>query len=866
MFDAQRPAGASAGEAAPARWLPGGRLAPAAPAIAAAALVVFPLVSSNAYWIRELSLIVVLALVVSGLNLTFGHAGELQFGQVFAFGLGCYVTMILAIHVWNDVAALLLIGGMVAAAAGALAALAATRIGGWPLAITSLLLIITIPDLASIFPQATGGLNGLIDIPSPHLVGQAVDSTALCEIAVIVAIAWFAIYRNLVTSRYGVVLRTLRQSPVLAASLGFSPMRIRLVAHALGAFPAGVAGCLFGFISLVVTPSAFGLSLAIGVVAASIVGGADSVYGAIAGAAVLQLGPEGSLTLDRYAPIAYGAVLIVAAIAFHGGLSGLGQTAAARLGRRWRGPPRVLLGDAGASVGGAFTEALDGAALSAVSLSKSYGTARALDDVSLSARPGEVTGLIGSNGSGKTTLLNLICGFGRTAGPGAVRLGGTDITRLSAQAIARRGVARTFQTPSIPRGVSALDVVASGRFARDPRGLVSCVLRLPGYRRSRHADRREALALLDLMGLAEVADHEAATLSLGARRLVELARALCAQPRLLLLDEPAAGLSAEQTRRLGEIIRAIAGAGATVVVIDHDFAFVAGVADIAYVLHAGTLIAGGPAAAVAAEPVVIESFLGRPSAPAERSHTTQARPHRTDAIELSRVVSGYGNRAVLRQVSLRPRRGEIELVLGPSGAGKTTLLATIAGLVPLRAGTIALDGRDVGRLPAHRRAAAGIAYVPEGKRIFRERTIVENVVLGTFPLSLSRRERAALCDEVLSGFPVLQARSAQPAGVLSGGQQQMLAIAQALAARPQILLLDEPSSGLAPSVASEVFQNIRRLSDGGMTVLIVDRLAREALAIADHVTVLDAGGVVAACAPEAYGDPEALLTARLGEG
>jgi branched-chain amino acid transport system permease protein len=890
----------------------GGPIALTIPLILAVLLVLFPFIDNDAYWIRELSLIAVLALVVSGVNLSFGYAGEIQFGQVFMFALGTYVTMILAGRVLDEVILLLLIGGFAAAVIGAVIAFPAVRIGGWSLALTSFFLVITIPDLVAIFQKYTGGLNGLVNIPSPNIAGHALGNNGLYEVTIITTIIWFAIYRNLVTSRYGVIFRVLRQSPVLANSLGFSTRSLKLAAYTMGAFPAGVAGCLFGFISLVVTPDSFDLSLAIGIVAGSLLGGIESVYGVFIAAGVLQLGPESSLSFAQYAPVAYGVFLIIAAILFRQGLGGLGKRLAFRLSRRLVGDaeaaPAVAAGSLSKHVsehadaevaelakerhGFALPE-LDGPTLTVQGVAKSFGGNKAVNDVSVTAKPGCVTALIGANGSGKTTILNLICGYAK-CDSGTISLGETVLTGKRPHEVARVGVGRTFQTPSVPRGVSVLDVVASGRFVLDNCGMFASILRLPRYWRSRRADREEALVLLELVGLAHIADQEASSLSLGTRRLVEVARALCARPGLLLLNEPTSRLSDEEVDRLGHVVTAAARAGATVVLIEHNFGFVSAISDYAYVLEFGKLIASGTPAEVAKDPLVIESFLGQAGAKdtaetkpagegaaADWSATGESAFAQADLASLVRVatngaasgpmlevtdaMSGYGDLQVLRGVSLTLDPGRLEVVLGRNGVGKTTLLSTITGQVRLWDGSVKLGGDELGRMPAYRRAAAGIALVQEGKRIFRERTIMENVVLGTYTQSLSRRERQQLCESVLANFPMLMQRAGETAGGLSGGQQQMLAIAQALAARPRLLLLDEPSAGLAPAIVREVFERIKHLAEQGMTIVLVEQLADQALVIADHVTVIDNGRVVATGAPEKFHDQQGLQEAYFGD-
>jgi branched-chain amino acid transport system permease protein len=879
-----------------AGFLEGQRAPLALPILLALALILFPYWSGNGYWMLELPLILCFALVVSGVNLSFGFAGELQLGQVFMFAIGAYVPMILATRgVTTDVVVLMLVGGVVAVLVGLLVAMPALRIGGWSLAMASFFLVITIPDLTSIFLKYTGGLNGLSGIPSPTLLGHTLGQTGLFEVTAVTTVLWFICYRNLVTSRYGVVFRVLRESPVLTKSLGFSAFRLKASVYALGALPAGIAGCLYGYLTLVLEPTTFGLNLGIGTVAASLFGGAESVYGVFFGAALLQLGPQKSAAFASYSPVIYGAFLIVAAVLLRGGISRVGKLGLRRVAR-WIDPQAgeggvvaderssAAVGHGhlhdwlsarraqGTAEGVVALSKVKGKRLEIANVTKSFGGVVALRDVSLGAEPGEVTALIGSNGSGKTTLLNVICGYA-VPQAGSVKLDGEEISRLKPHRISRLGIGRTFQTPTIPRGVSVRDVVASGRYAGDHIGFLASILRLPRYWRAQRADRREAMALLDLVGLTGVASQEAASLPLGSRRLVEVVRALCSEPGVVLLDEPASGLSDEETERLADLIARLAAAGVTVVVIEHNFRFIRSISHAVHVLHFGELIASGTAGEVAQDRQVIESYLGE--APGSSSiaaapgggrgrHPASAGSTDGPLLVVDSLESGYGDLRVLRGVSLSVKPGSIEVVLGRNGVGKTTLLSSLAGLLRSWKGSIVLGGRPVARLAPYRRSAAGIVLVQEGKRIFRQRTVWQNVMLGTYTLKLSHQEREALCREVLSAFPMLNGRWSERTGGLSGGQQQMLAIAQALAARPKILLLDEPSAGLAPAIVNDLFVRLRSLADDGLTIVLAEQLADKAIAIADHVTVLDSGRVIAQGGPQEFADAEKLQGAYFG--
>ncbi len=227
-------------------------------------------------------------------------------------------------------------------------------------------------------------------------------------------------------------------------------------------------------------------------------------------------------------------------------------------------------------------------------------------------------------------------------------------------------------------------------------------------------------------------------------------------------------------------------------------------------------------------------------------------------LKVEGVRAGYGDIAVLRDISLTLQAGKLELVLGRNGVGKTTLLSTIAGLLPCWSGKLIFNGTDISDRPPYRRSRQGVVLVQEGKRIFHRQSVAQNILLGAIGKRLSRAERADLVSEMLELFPALKGRERERAGALSGGQQQMVAIAQALAARPALLMLDEPSAGLAPVIVTGLFSRLAGLRDNGLTILLVEQLADKALAIADHVSVLNGGVIVAAGRADEFQDREVL--------
>jgi branched-chain amino acid transport system ATP-binding protein len=234
-------------------------------------------------------------------------------------------------------------------------------------------------------------------------------------------------------------------------------------------------------------------------------------------------------------------------------------------------------------------------------------------------------------------------------------------------------------------------------------------------------------------------------------------------------------------------------------------------------------------------------------------------------LKVRSLATGYGDLRVVWDVSLDVRPGEITALMGRNGAGKTTTIRAIAGLNPVHHGTIELDGRDLTGVRAHKRVGRGISYVQEGKRLFRGQTVEENLLLGGYALRTSRTRLRPQVQAVYELFPVLGQKRSEPAGSLSGGQQQMVAIGQALMARPTVLMLDEPSGGLAPSVVQEVMSRVAALKETGMGVLLVEQAVEAALGVADNAVVLDIGRVVHAAEVNGLDDVDKIKAAYLGQ-
>jgi branched-chain amino acid transport system ATP-binding protein len=474
---------------------------------------------------------------------------------------------------------------------------------------------------------------------------------------------------------------------------------------------------------------------------------------------------------------------------------------------------------------------------------------KAVDGVSLEVPEGSIFGLIGPNGAGKTTLVNVISGYVRPQA-GTVTLGGVQIQGRAPHRIAGLGVARTFQTIRLYRELTAIENVLVGMHLRRRDDTLQQLALLPVFRRGQHERVTEARELLAKVGLdpAVFADRKARTLAYGDQRRLEVARALALRPRLLVLDEPAAGMNPTEKDRIRELIERVNSEGLTVLLIDHDMKLVLGVSSHLAVLNFGRKIAEGAPEAVAADPEVVEAYLGRrqETIPADSASRSSARSEPAGEagtlLEVRDLSIAYGAIEAVREVSLEVRRGEVVALIGANGAGKSTILNTLSGVIRPRSGTAVFDGLDLTSAAPHRIVAHGLVQVPEGREVLAGLTVLENLELGTWgnrDHAAARRRLRTLMDR----FPILRERSHLPAGQLSGGEQQILAIARGLVASPRLLLLDEPSLGLAPQMVDEVFRIIREIAEDGVTILLVEQNAARALEVSDRAYVLETGRV-----------------------
>ena len=490
-----------------------------------------------------------------------------------------------------------------------------------------------------------------------------------------------------------------------------------------------------------------------------------------------------------------------------------------------------------------------------------FGGVRAVDGVSLEVEQGSIQGLIGPNGAGKTTLVNVVTGYVPFQ-TGHAWLQSDEVTGLSAHRIAALGVSRTFQNIRLFKDLTALENVVVGMHTRRRDDTLAQLATLPMFRRDQRSRLDEARHLMDTVGLAakDIGGRPAGTLPYGDQRRLEIARALALRPRLLILDEPAAGMNPSEKQGIRDLIERLNKDGLTILLIDHDMRLVMGVCQRVAVLDFGRKIAEGTPDEVSTDAGVIKAYLGTrgdkevasaPGAAAvdeaeeafESTSIGAATEPKEAILEVQDLTVSYGAVTAVRGASLRVAAGEVVALIGANGAGKSTILNTLSGLIRPDSGTAIFDGLDLTLANSSAIVRHGLVQVPEGREILARQTVLENLELATWGSRRNAETARREIEAVIKRFPILSERRALLAGALSGGEQQMLAIARGLLAKPRLLLLDEPSLGLAPQMVDEVFSVIEEIHKEGTTILLVEQNALRALEIADRAYVLETGQI-----------------------
>jgi ABC-type branched-subunit amino acid transport system ATPase component/ABC-type branched-subunit amino acid transport system permease subunit len=784
-----------------------------------------------------LAMVALTTIVGVGLNILVGLTGQISLGHVGFYAIGAYTVAILTLKGISFWIALPL-AGVIAGAIGLLLSLPALRVSGPYLAMVTIAFAFIVQHLSIEWRELTGGSNGLMGLPPPSIAGSVFTEREIALLAIAVAGASMFLFYRLAGSAWGKAMVAVRDAETAARAIGLNPVSVKAAAFMLSAMFAGFAGGIFASLLAFVAPDSFPFSQSILFLLACVVGGAGWVLGPAVGAAVTVVLPELLSGLAEYRLLFFGILLLVVLWLAPEGILGTIARLFRRIDPRTARPIEfdiaAFLGPAGS-----------GDSLEVRDIGITFGGIKAASGVSFSAQPRKVTSVIGPNGAGKTTVLNMIGGFYRPDA-GSIRLSGAELAGAPAWKVARAGIGRTYQTTKLFETMSVLDNVLIAM----RRGRLGSMLSAAAD----EMDVRSAEGLLAFVGYRGALARSAGDLPHVDRRLVEIARALAMRPRVLLLDEPAAGLMSSDKETLSGLLRRIADAGIAVILVEHDMRLVMGISDHIVVLDAGRPIAAGTPNEIRRDAKVLAAYLGAAETRARGRRQPWSGPQDV-VLAAMNLAAGYGAAPVLQKVNIEVRPGEMVALIGANGAGKSTLMRAIAGLLRPIEGEVVLDDHRIERSEAHRIAARGLALVPEGRQVFPELTVYDNLELGAN--TRDNVDYQAEIEALLKRFPRLRDRLNSRAGLLSGGEQQMLAIARGMMAKPNILLLDEPSLGLAPAMINELFDVLADLRDDGITILLVDQMAVLALDIADRGYVIDSGKIVREdSAAKLSGDPE----------
>ncbi|MBI5264004.1 MAG: ATP-binding cassette domain-containing protein [Bradyrhizobium sp.] len=808
--------------------------------IAAFVLLVLPSVLLTlGLTMTSASEVVIYAMACMALNILVGHTGLVSFGHGAWFGLAAYAAALMQRNVMPDSIFGPTIAGVfiVAVIAAAFGFLILRRRGVY-FSLLTLALSAMLYAVSFRWTEVTGGENGLGGITRPTLFGFNLESSTdyywfVAAIALMVLILLWRFHNSAV----GSVLVAIRENEERARFLGYPTNRYKLFAFTLSASITGLAGILLLYQNRMTSADPISVAFSGDLLAMVVIGGMRSFLGPALGALFFILFREFLGIYTENWLFGFGLIFVGFIVFSPTGLVGVGE----RLFAPFR---RKVVEDAAMSARRVEVlplpeflrpkSSVDGPVLAAEHISKSFGGIRAVRDVDISVVDRTLHALIGPNGAGKTTAFNLLSGM-FAPDHGSVSLMGQPIAGYAPEQIASAGIGRSFQITNLFPALSVAENIRLAVQARHPRRFDPLTPAL-----SIEAINAETDATIRYLGLAGIETAEAGMLSYGGQRLLDMGVALATAPRILLLDEPLAGLAAAERERIGAIVKRIS-TDLPVLLVEHDIDRVFQLADRITVMNEGKVLLDGSVEGARASSAVQEIYIGSgTSAVAARPRETAARAGALLSAE--NVNTYYGKSHILNDVSFALHENEIIALLGRNGAGKSTLLKTLIGIAPAAGGSINLAGNELAGLPSAEHARLGIGYVPQGRGLFAGMSVAQNLELGALKRQTGNgvhwtRER------IYEYFPRIKERLNSPADYLSGGEQQMVAVARALSGDVRVLLLDEPFEGLAPAVVEQLFETFDRLRRE-VAIIIVDHNLDLALALSDVTVALERGRVI----------------------
>jgi len=808
--------------------------------LAAISLVALPFVMQVlGLSVNTATMVIILAMATMGLNMCVGYTGLVSFGHSTWFGIGAYAAGLIQLHWFHDQIWLPLLLSMifVAVLSTAVGILILRRRGVYFSLLTLALAALTY-TIAFRWSEVTGGEDGLGGLKRGAIGPIFLDDALAYYILVaLIGVAVLYVLLRVVRSPFGHVLLAIRENQLRATFQGYSVEHYKLGVFVLSAVVTGLAGALLAFQTYLVSAEAVSVPFSGEMLAMVVIGGMHNMLGPALGSLFFILFRELFSIWSSNWLLWFGLIFVGFVLYSPSGLVGIW----ARLSRRWRVVPEEEAAMSKRKIYEGLPlpaflapQSRQGTVLEVDAVSKHFGGIRAVTSASLKVDAGEIHALIGPNGAGKTTLFNLASGL-YTPDGGTVRLNGREIQGVQTHTICHRGLARSFQITNLFRGLSIYENLRLSLQAQHP-------MRFNAWRDiDSYPDvHAETVELIRFLGLDGIETIEGGELSYGGQRLLDLGIAIGSKPHVLLLDEPLAGLAAAERERVSSLVKKVS-ANIPVLIVEHDIDRVLGFSQRVTVMNQGEVLMTGVPDEVRADRRVQEVYTGTGTPPATSRVLGEAPG--AQVLRFERVNAFYGKSHILNDATLDVREGEIVALLGRNGAGKSTLLKTLAGLVPPASGTIEYEGRNIAGMPAPDIARLGVGYVPQGRGLFAGMTVAENLALGRLARKTDGSNGVVWSEEtVFHYFPQLKERMNIAADYLSGGEQQMVAVARALSGNVKLLLLDEPFEGLAPTVVQELFKVFDQLRRH-VSILIVEHNLDLVLALADRVFALERGAV-----------------------
>src|SRR5436305_5631200 len=654
--------------------------------------------------------------------------------------------------------------------------------------------------------EVTGGENGLGGITRPALLGFNLESsTHYYWLVAAIAFSVLILLWRFHNSSVGSVLVAIRENEQRARFLGYPTNRYKLTAFVLSAGITGLAEILLLYQKRMTSADPLSVSFSGDLLAVLVIGGMRGFLGPALGALFFILFREFLGIYSENWLFWFGLVFVAFIVFSPTGLVGVGERLIAPFRRRTTEDAAMSARRIEVLPLPEFLRPkshIDGAVLSARHIVKSFGGIRAVQGIDISVADRTLHALIGPNGAGKTTAFNLLSGM-FPPDEGAVSLAGQAIAGHAPEEIAAAGIGRSFQITNLFPALSVGENIRPAVQARHPRRFDPFTNAL-----SINAINTETDEVIRYLGLAGIEKAEAGMLSYGGQRLLDMGVALATAPRVLLLDEPLAGLAAAGRGGIGAIIKRISS-DLPGLLVEHDIDRVFQLADQITVMNEGRVLLDGTVDEARASAKVQEVYIG------SGATEVAARPRETAArvnalLTVNSIDTFYGKSHILNDVNFTLHENEIMALLGRNGAGKSTLLKTLVGIAPASRGSIRLSDSELIGNSSAQNARLGIGYVPQGRGLFAGMSVAENLELG----GLKRQTGNGVHwtrERIYEYFPRIRERLDSPADYLSGGEQQMVAVARALSGDVRVLLLDEPFEGLAPSIVEQLFETFDRL-------------------------------------------------------